>query len=202
MIASPDGTKLYVFGGCGESGRLADLHSFCTESMSWTALSLEPPPGLPGRGGAGFLASSDGGSLFVVGGFIGSESNAMYRFDLSEGAWYEVLPEGNDAIRPFSVSSGATLGDLLVFFGGEVEESAKGHEGAGGFSDALLVLDGRTGEVVSLDAALPPPEPRPVSRGWADAAAWGDSKLVLFGGLSGTDEAPLRLNDTWVLHRS
>lgn len=30
--------KLYVFGGCGQAGRLADLHSFECESQTWEQL--------------------------------------------------------------------------------------------------------------------------------------------------------------------
>jgi tRNA wybutosine-synthesizing protein 3 len=32
------GTALYVFGGCGTSGRLSDLHRFDTKSGQWTQL--------------------------------------------------------------------------------------------------------------------------------------------------------------------
>jgi len=197
------GTKMFVFGGCGKEGRLSDIHSIDLDLSAetepeWKALSVAPPEGLPGRGGASFLASSDGSSLFVVGGFIGSESNAVFRFDLANGVWHEVHPEGNQDIKPFSVSSGATLGDTIALFGGEVEESSKGHEGAGGFCDTLLLLDGISGEVLSRDACN---EERPRARGWGSASAWGDDKLVLFGGLSGSDDEPTRLDDTWILRR-
>ena len=36
MVSVKD--KLYVFGGCGTSGRLNDLHSFDSESGSWKEL--------------------------------------------------------------------------------------------------------------------------------------------------------------------
>ena len=61
------------------------------------------------------------------------------------GKWQVVLPPGNSIIRPFSVSCSALLhapgtGDpVVVFFGGEIDPSDKGHEGAGNFSNALLV---------------------------------------------------------------
>jgi hypothetical protein len=189
------GAKLYVFAGCLPTGRSASLHCFDTETNAWTLLG-ETPEGLPGRGGPGFVASSDGKVLFSVGGFCGQESNAVWKFDLASNAWQEVLAEGNDVLRPFSVSCGATVGSYLVFFGGEVDPSNKGHEGAGGFTDAVVVLDGLTGEVV-LDGA--DVVPGPLSRGWADCAAWGDDKMVVYGGLTGSDDAPLRLEDTWIL---
>ena len=190
------GAKLYVFGGCLPTGRSASLHCFDTATNTWTLLS-ETPEGLPGRGGPGFVASSDGKALFSVGGFCGKESNAVWRFDLQAGAWSEVLPEGNDVLRPFSVSCGATLGPHLVFFGGEVNPSNKGHEGAGGFTDEVVMLNGITGDIVvdsEVEGGI-----KPHSRGWSDCAAWGDDKMVVYGGLSGNDEAPLRLEDTWVL---
>ena len=31
--ATAIGDKLYVFGGCGEAGRLSDLHEFCTTTV-------------------------------------------------------------------------------------------------------------------------------------------------------------------------
>lgn len=193
------GDKLYVFGGCGKKGRLADLHCYDCKTESWSFLS-EPLEGMSGRGGAGFVASSDGNSLFVVGGFIGEESNGVYRFDLKAQKWEVVLAEGNDKIRPFSVSCGVTLPNMLVFFGGEVDPSSKGHEGAGSFSADVVVLDGTTGLPVST--ANPEGSILPEARGWADADAWGSDKVVVYGGLSGSDKEPTRLADTWVLQIS
>lgn len=40
-----------------------------------------------GRGGAGLVASSDGRSLFIVGGFAGYELNDVHRFDLTTRTW-------------------------------------------------------------------------------------------------------------------
>ena len=44
----------------------------------------------------------------------------------------------------------------------------------------------------------------PRDRGWTDAAVLrerGEDKLVVFGGLSGDDSNPMRLNDVWVLEK-
>ena len=38
----------------------------------------------------------------------------------------------------------------------------------------------------------------PIPRGWTSAAVAG-GELVVFGGLAGDDENPLRLDDTWIL---
>ena len=59
---------------------------FDTTTRSWELLA-EPPVDLPGRGGAGFVASADGRSLFVVGGFAGRETNSVHRFDLAPSPW-------------------------------------------------------------------------------------------------------------------
>lgn len=187
------GTKLYVYGGCSAKGRLADLHCYDTTTNTWSFVS-EPPKDMAGRGGAGFVASSDAKALFVVGGFIGDESNAVYRFDLETNQWQTVLAEGNDKLRPFSVACCVTLKDRLAFFGGEVNPSEKGHEGAGGFCRDVVVLDGQSGVPISSGVA-----PGPEARGWSDAAAWGGNKLVVYGGLAGSDSEPERLADTWVL---
>jgi len=53
------GDELFVFGGCGASGRLNDLHSFNTVTKQWTKLPSPPYEGLEGRGGANFTVSAD-----------------------------------------------------------------------------------------------------------------------------------------------
>eukprot|EP01084_Bolivina_argentea_P129206 228220_1 len=192
------GSKLYVFGGCGKLGRLSDLHCFNTENKTWeNPLSLKNPSCLPGRGGAGFLASPCGTYLYVVGGFCGFESNAVCRFSLIDNSWTEIYSEGNNIIKPFSVSCGCVINNNLVFFGGEIDPSDKGHEGAGNFSNDLLILDGSTGAVVRDNCTIS--GIIPMARGWASAASYGNKAMVIFGGLSGNDQNPTRLCDTWIL---
>jgi len=187
------GNKLYIFGGCGKSNRLADLHCYDTDLNIWEKLP-QPPVNFIGRGGAGFLSSSNDENLFIVGGFTGSESNAVMRYNILEKKWYEVYKEGNNLIQPFSVTSGITLDKYLIFFGGETNPSEKGHAGAGIFSNSLLVLDGITGKKITIPKILNPPE----ARGWFDSAKWNE-KMVIFGGLTGNDEQMIRLNDIWIL---
>ena len=88
----------------------------------------------------------------------------------------------------------------VVLFGGEVGESAKGHEGAGKFTNGVVVLDTATDEVVTeLGAHKDSEEPPPV-RGWLAGARTDDGRsMVVHGGLAGDDDAPKRLNDTWVM---
>ena len=105
-------------------------------------------------------------------------------------------------IDPRSVAQLPSLG-ALAFFGGEVGASQKGHEGAGMFGAHVLFLEGNTGAFLRSDEAPPAADVgeilQPRARGWASAAAWGGNRLVVFGGLTGDDSAPLRLADTWAL---
>lgn len=85
-----------------------------------------------------------------------------------------------------------------------MEASKKGHEGAGSFSSDLTVVlrieDGTATSVPPLCLVSSPHGPEP--RGWSAADNWGhgsDKKIVVFGGLSGDDSNPVRLNDVWVL---
>lgn len=101
------GNMLFVFGGCGKEGRLSDLHSYNTDTKTWTELpSFE---NISGRGGAGFVVSADSKSLFIVGGFSGKEMNDVFRYDIESKVYHEVYAQDNDKLRPFSVSCGGVL---------------------------------------------------------------------------------------------
>ena len=75
--------KLYVFGGCPETGRLADLHSLDMKTMTWTTLSPGP---MEGRGGTP-LAVTSNGCIYVVGGFAGRETDDMHKYCISSDTW-------------------------------------------------------------------------------------------------------------------
>mmetsp|Transcript_65613 Transcript_65613/g.105349 ORF Transcript_65613/g.105349 Transcript_65613/m.105349 type:complete len:138 (+) Transcript_65613:2-415(+) len=126
----------------------------------------------------------------------------LHRFSVEDGKWTELhvdLDRG-DFLRPRSVYAHATLqpSGHLVIIGGEVNPSDKGHEGAGGFArDVLLVDASGDGDAVVIHSSKMPKAFEP--RGWYSAAATQDGRVVLFGGLAGDDEAPHRLDDTWVL---
>lgn len=200
------GTDLYVFGGCGKSGRLNDLHKFDTLARTWRSLGTSKV--LRGRGGPNLILLKGGNALAIVAGFAGEETNDGHRYMLGEGRWEEEEMEGLKEVRPRSVcvsgslfpsSVGGTTGDngVCIIFGGEVDPSDRGHEGAGGFENDVVVLDGTTGE---WRETLRPPSGSesswPERRGWSDGAAKGSS-LFFFGGLSGDDKNPRRLDDLW-----
>jgi hypothetical protein len=72
------GGKLYVFGGCGAAGRLADVWQYDPAAGAWQQL-----PGcasVGARGGSVMVASEDGSQLFVMGGFNGDGGNSKRKY--------------------------------------------------------------------------------------------------------------------------
>eukprot|EP00039_Didymoeca_costata_P020835 m.342575 g.342575 ORF g.342575 m.342575 type:complete len:338 (-) comp21580_c0_seq1:78-1091(-) len=198
------GSTLFVFGGCGAEGRLSDMYSFDTTTNEWKCIlengaSLSDNVTISGRGGPGFVGDAEGNFVSVVGGFSGKEMNDIFRYSLENKTWEQVYTNGNSDITPFSVSCSGVLksgsSKVIAFFGGEIAESRLGHEGAGAFSDDVLLLDSPSCK--KLESKLSSGS-GPQPRGWTDAAVWGSDKLVVFGGLTGTDENPTRLDDLWV----
>ena len=111
------GDTLYVFGGCGESGRLADLHAFSLSERTWSALA---PADLLGRGGAALETAGDC-SLWMATGFAGHETRDVMRYDLRSASWQRVE---DGWMRARSVAASMSLphpsGAAVVIFGGEV----------------------------------------------------------------------------------
>ena len=198
------GDSLYVFGGCGAtSGRLNDMHRFDIEARTWHGLGSSQY--LRGRGGATLLPLDSGKSLGVVAGFAGEETNDGHLFDVSEGAWAgDSVNDGLKGLRPRSVCIGGSFpgAGVSVIFGGEVDPSAKGHEGAGGFENDVVLLEESTGKLLETIPQQKDDPGAPETRGWSDGAVALDDNggsLFVFGGLSGDDAAPKRLDDLWKL---
>ena len=183
------GGKFYVFGGCGAEGRLGDLWEFDPATSAW--LELPSSPAIKGRGGAGMVALPATGQLVVVGGFCGHELADVHCYDVAAARWEEVAA-GGDAFPARSVFAAAATGDeAVVVFGGEVDPSDAGHEGAGQFTAALHRLDMCARAWERVDAAGEPPCPR----GWMAAAACGEGVLVS----AGLNDANERLGDLHLL---
>lgn len=177
--------KLHLFGGCSGPARLAELHTLDLETLEW---SQQPKnEGMKGVGGAGFV--SHGENLFVIAGFDGDETNDCYKFNITTKTWTKIP---SDNLRPRSVFGICTVGNHLIVLGGELEQSNVGHLGAGDFGDDLVTLNVETLQFGELEQNL-----RPVGRGWTRLTEAGSDSFVLFGGLAGNDEKPVRLNDTW-----
>ena len=88
----------------GVEGRLADLHEFDASTSTWRRLA--DPPDVLGRGGATLEASSDGKSLWLLGGFAGHETNDLLQFDLASETWRRMPSEW---LRPRSVTASFSL---------------------------------------------------------------------------------------------
>eukprot|EP00986_Skeletonema_menzelii_P007805 scaffold3105_cov213-Skeletonema_menzelii.AAC.7 len=192
------GTNLYMFGGCGADGRLNDLWKFDTLTYKWTQLGVSNV--LRGRGGPNILALNEN-KIAIVAGFAGEETNDGHVFSLISEEWEKEGMKGLDEMRPRSVCCFASLPRVnkCVIFGGEVDPSQKGHEGAGGFERDAVVLDGTSGtvlETIQPSRSGSVDEEWPGNRGWADATVHGDT-FYIFGGLAGDDASPVRLDDLW-----
>lgn len=197
------GNSLYVFGGCGASGRMADLHRFDLENKTWHDLGVSPL--LRGRGGANLLTLSSMRTLAVVAGFAGEEMADGHCFHVAANKWDPtMLTESLQGMRPRSVCVSGSFPSvgLSLIFGGEVDPSERGHEGAGGFANDVVLLNEDSGKYVDTVKASES-DPWPETRGWSDAASLDDGNgtghLFIFGGLSGNDENPRRLEDLWRL---
>lgn len=195
------GSSLYVFGGCSANhGRLADIYKFDISTNTWENLGTSSF--LKGRGGANFLPLNSGSKLGVIAGFCGEESNDGHMLDVASGKWEETaLTPLLQGLRPRSVCVSGSFPStgLSVIFGGEVDPSAKGHEGAGGFENDVTVLDEKSGKYLGT---TPSQANWPETRGWSDSVSVdgnGVGHFYVFGGLTGDDDAPKRLDDLWRL---
>jgi len=181
------GECIYVFGGCGVEGRLSDLHEYNTKTQTWKQLSSEHE--IQGRGGTPLSVSPDKANIFVLGGFAGKEMSDIHMYNLADDKWSQLkvtLPE------PISVAIALPIEDKMLLFGGEVTPSAKGHAGAGKFSDLTTIFRGDMEAVVERKSQGPP------ARGWTAGTVWSDNQVIVVGGLTGDDENPIRIMDVWV----
>ena len=199
-MTSAGHSHLYLFGGCGPDGRLADLHRFDKRFDAWTDLGTSS---LAGRGGASLMSLDGGRRIAAVAGFAGRETRDSHVYDAAAGGWEG---EASDVagLSPRSVCAAADLPGGTVLFGGEVGPSAREHEGAGSFEDDVVLFDGATGGVDEVIRRDPPGEEGggggrcwPRARGWSGAAPAGGDRFYLFGGLAGDDSRPERLGDLW-----
>lgn len=90
----------------------------------------------------------------MVAGFCGEETINGHQYDLSQEqrSWDLLLMNigslENFYHRSVCVSGTIPLLELTVIFGGEVNPTNRGHEGAGGFENDIIVLDASTGVMV------------------------------------------------------
>ncbi|GAB4817934.1 hypothetical protein N2152v2_004980 [Parachlorella kessleri] len=217
------GGKLYVFGGCGEAGRLNDLWEFDTASGTWSQLPTSAA--IKGRGGCGFAAAA--GALYVIGGFCGNELNDVHRFDLSTRQWDCGAASSTTTTTAASAGagSGATTAAGAAAASGGAAPAACGCRGtssalparsvfaqathgcrqacphgghvvvfaAGDFSNDAFCFDSE--QPVDSWHKLQPEGDVPCPRGWLAATAT-PAGVVIFGGNSNSNE---RLGDMYLL---
>lgn len=190
--------KIYVFGGCSAEGRLNDLHVIDIETLIWKQLPCCEAG--PGRGGPALGVSFDSSKLVMATGYSGHENDDIHIFDIDKANWV-TCEKGQYRAR--SVAPFCTLcpnngnNNILVIFGGEVNTSDRGHEGAGDFANDLVTIDTDSGLIVPNEMVSD--SKPPCARGWTSMTKISNNKAILFGGLSGNDDNPIRLNDTWLL---
>lgn len=188
--------KIYVFGGCSAEGRLNDLHVLDTETLIWK--ELPACEAASGRGGPALGVSKDLTKLILATGYSGQENDDIHIFDINNSNW---ISRQKGQMRARSVAPHCTLcpndtTNVLVIFGGEVNTSDRGHEGAGDFADDLVIIDTETGIVLPCNNVG---HCKPEARGWTSMTKISNNKAILFGGLSGNDDNPIRRNDSWLL---
>ena len=153
------------------------------------------------RGGAGLVAHKD--KLFVIGGFSGKEQGDVHIFDMITQTWQELT--GGPALPARSVFALGVLpqsdnkmnNDVsrwwIVVFGGEVDPSDLGHEGAGDYADEVFGLDPDAPQLgwhkLSIKGTAPSP------RAWLASTSFA-SGMALHGG-NAPDNS--RLDDLYML---
>ena len=198
------GNKLYVFGGCGDKhGRLNDLYEFDISTCAWTDLGKSHC--LRGRGGPNLVSLDKGTKLAIIAGFAGEETKDGHIYNITQNKWEEedMSKELTD-LRPRSVCIAVSSLTNTAIFGGEVDPSHRGHEGAGGFANDVNIFDPTTGTLLQTihynnnNNNNNNNSQWPCIRGWSDGDIDNES-IYIFGGLTGDDEKPERLNDLWKL---
>ncbi|KAH6788634.1 Galactose oxidase/kelch repeat superfamily protein [Perilla frutescens var. frutescens] len=185
-----DERRVYVFGGCGNAGRLNDLWAYDVVDRKWIEFPL-PGERCKPRGGPGLAAIL--GKIWVVYGFSGDELDDVHCFDSKAGKWACVETLGEKP-TPRSVFSTVGIGKYIFVHGGEIDPSDLGHLGAGKFSNEVYALDTET-LVWRRWADGPGSDDHPGARGWCAFARGlidGQEGLLVYGGNSPSND---RLDD-------
>ncbi|KAL6952860.1 hypothetical protein U1Q18_001037 [Sarracenia purpurea var. burkii] len=189
--STADDRRVYVFGGCGVTGRLNDLWAYDVIEKTWIKFPV-PGENCKPRGGPGLAVAH--GKIWVVYGFSGVELDDVHYFDLVEERWVQVETSGEKPSAR-SVFSTVGIGKYIFVYGGEVDPSDLGHLGAGKFSGDFYALDTETGVWEKLDDGSNSGKDHPGPRGWCafSAGIWkGQLGLLVYGGNSDSND---RLDD-------
>lgn len=195
-MTSDGQTTVFLHAGCPESGRLSDLWSFDITSNTWKKLADAPAPQ---RGGPSITYLD--GKLYRMNGFDGNteQGGKIDVYDITKNQWSTIDFEADGQRGPEARSVGTLLSlkvqgrDKLMTVFGEHDPSSLGHEGAGKMLDNCWLWDVESAQWEKADMSG---SDRPPPRGWFDADVIDNSRVIVVGGLSETNE---RLNDAWVL---
>ncbi|KDQ56255.1 hypothetical protein JAAARDRAFT_59159 [Jaapia argillacea MUCL 33604] len=209
---------IYVHAGCPTTGRVGSLQSFNVVSRIWKELACAPEPGRGGTALAIATLKNEGDVLLRFGGFAGYElpkDNTLDIYTITTNTWRTLTPSPDPqhgypgprsvhGFHSFTSPSPSLSNAIAILWHGEREASALGHAGAGAFWDDVWVLldkpesDGTEWMKVSVDDVGEGGKPE--GRGWFEPAGWvdekGEMKIVMFGGLVGSNE---RSGELWVL---
>jgi hypothetical protein len=134
MVSTVD--QLFVFGGCGEEGRLNNLWQYDASNKQWKQLPTPDSEQLVARGGCALVYLNN--ALWVFGGFCGRELADIASFDLVTQTWTYLT---DAKISPRSVFAFGSLNGALIGHGGEQNPSELGHAGAGEFADDVIIIE-------------------------------------------------------------
>lgn len=116
-------SRIYIFGGCNESGVLNDLHFFDLKSLSWheiSTLSSSPPSPVRGSALLGMRNTNDDGDLLCL--VFGSNAehpvNDMFTYGSKSNVWSSRPSRGElKNGRCFFMSSLLMAGKIFLFGG-------------------------------------------------------------------------------------
>jgi len=211
------GPYLAIFGGCAVEGRLSDVVLYDPSADRWITVKTQGEGPVP-RGGPAAVGLGD--TLVVYGGFCGHELGDLWSLEFPEGisgkplesnvtaSWKKVWEVSKDSKEvssevpgPRSVMGYTALSEKTIFvFGGEIDPSTKGHEGAGLYSGSSFLWDQSKNQWQKVtDNSNNEITPR----GWFECASVSSDTsakaVVAFGGL---DEGNNRRDDLLIFHFS
>ncbi|KAH7912913.1 galactose oxidase [Hygrophoropsis aurantiaca] len=207
--------KMYVHAGCPTAGRLGSLHSFDLATKTWHSLADAPEPA---RGGTNLavvtLRDDDGPEIIRFGGFAGYELPSKPSLDIysiASDTWRTIEPREDRTHGypgPRSVHGLIPLTSkrnpqaIAVLWHGERDASILGHAGAGMFWDDAWVLEKSEDDGGLSWRYLEPGShaAKPEGRGWFPGASYvnelGETQVIMFGGLLGSNE---RSGELWTM---
>lgn len=195
-LANDGNDTIYLQAGCLEKDRLSDLWSFSVSQRQWQQLAAAPDPA---RGGTSITFAR--GKLWRMNGFDGTkeQGGTLDVFDPKDGDWTTIPFAADDREGPVPRSVCCLLAlricgrDSLLTMFGESDPSNLGHQGAGRMLGDIWVFDIESGH---WQKVLPQDGDKPLPRGWFAADVVDDSRVLIQGGLSTSNE---RLDDVWLL---